>query len=157
MKKIDLAYLAGILDGEGKISIVTNNSGKYRNGKRRKRMQLLVFITNSNEWLINWVFFNFGGTIYKPKKKQSFYKQIYVWQISSAKALGFLKLILPYLKIKKPQAELAIKFQEKKSNNFGLHRHLSDEQMAVEEAEHILMKTYNDRTKKPIEGTLTVI
>jgi hypothetical protein len=40
-------------------------------------------------------------------------KAIWKWCISSNKACQFLSLILPYLYLKRPQAEIAISFQSK--------------------------------------------
>ena len=58
-------------------------------------------------------------------------------------ALGFLKLIYPYLRLKKPQAEVAIKFQE-----LGFRRSghiLVDKEWAITEAHRILMGNLNKK------------
>ena len=38
---------------------------------------------------------------------------IYEWILTHKKAYEFLKIITPFLKYKRPQAELAIKFQQR--------------------------------------------
>ena len=58
------------------------------------------------------------------------------------KSAEFLKLILPYLLIKREQAELAIMFQDEK--HYG---HISEKEAAIKEAQRILMQTYNKRGK----------
>lgn len=58
------------------------------------------------------------------------------WILGARKASEFLKLILPYLKLKRPEAELAIKFQSVKK----MRPIKTDEEMAVEEAQRIMLQ-----------------
>lgn len=98
----DLAYIAGLVDGEGHISVLFANSGNYF---------LHVGITNTNLNVLKWIESILPtGIIYK-KQKYAERKQGY--ELRWAKSLvskEFLTLILPYLKIKREQAELAIEF-----------------------------------------------
>ena len=136
VKGADLAYTAGIVDGEGSIGFVRV--------EQRKRFQLVVSVTNTNEWLIRWLKFSFGGSIYVERRKGKD-KDLWFWQVNARKALEFLKLILPYLKLKRPQAELGIKFTESRPRYLG--RHKTEEERAVDEATYIVMRQYNKRGK----------
>ena len=55
--------------------------------------------------------------------------------------MSLLKVIYPYLRIKKPQAELAIAFQERR------HICLSKQNRVLEAADWILMRKLNQRGK----------
>lgn len=138
-KKTDLAYAAGIIDGEGNIGIYANTS---RNGYPVYRMR--VRVTNTDEGLIHQLKENFEGSIgvqnWAEGKNR---KPAWYWTVSCNPALRFLSLVTSYLRLKKPQAELAIKFQQSRRRQRG--RRLSNNRIAVAEAEQILMKSLNKR------------
>lgn len=138
MKKTDIAYTAGIFDGEGYICL------RRVKRKRMKQCYLLeVGVGNTNEWLIQWLKFMFGGTACLNRSATKHQRNYWQWSIAAKKALGFLKIVYPFLRLKKPQADIAIKFQEAKSHRIsgriGRGIHLTDGELAVEEAQRILM------------------
>lgn len=135
MRKTDLAYVAGIVDGEGYIGISADHRNRYNSN--RPCWRLRVSVTNTNEWLMQYLKFSFGGSI-SIKGGKGNKKPCYDWVLNRGHAAEFLKLILPYLRLKRPQAELAIKFQ---SNISKSTRRLTDEQFAIREAEMLLMKS----------------
>jgi hypothetical protein len=132
-------YTAGIVDGEGSIMITKKSGPTYRRGFI---YQLEVLVVNTNEWLVNWLKMQYGGRINKRRSRRPEEKDCYAWSLSSQQAKRFLEFILPYLILKKPQAELAIQFQ-------GAKRHTglppTEEQMAVEDAQRVVMKTLNQK------------
>jgi len=134
MKRTDLAYLAGIVDGEGYIGITADH--RKRNPKK-PCWRLKVTVTNTNEWLMQYLKFSIGGGTIQLKNSKNL-RPCYQWEIRYGKAAEFLKLIFPYLRLKKPQAELAIKFQASVSKST---RTLTEEQLAVREAEMLLLKS----------------
>jgi hypothetical protein len=92
----DLAYLAGILDGEGSISIC----GSPRNVVR-------VGISNTDEGLIKWLA-SIGGGVSKKTPSPNC-KQCYHWQVYSRfDVRAFLIAVVPYMRIKQNKAILAI-------------------------------------------------
>ena len=129
MKQTDLAYTAGIIDGEGCISI-------YRM-KVFSHLALRVSVSSTDEWLCQFLKFSFGGHIYGPRRR-GHNKPCWEWRITSAGAGEFLRLILPYLRLKRPQAELAIKFQGAKGRS---RKGLTEEERALEEAQKILLSS----------------
>lgn len=136
MKRVDLAYIAGIFDGEGCICL--------RRAKK-KGVALDISVVNTNEWLMQWLKFALGGNFYpvqKEGRRNKNWKPCWRWTISSNRALDCLKLLYPYLRLKKPQAELAIKFQEARR---GSGYSLTDEEKAVDEAQKIVMGEFNRR------------
>lgn len=134
MKRTDLAYVAGIIDGEGCIDVNRRNrpSHKYPDTSLR------VTVVSTDQWLCQMLRFSFGGAVRERIVDKLHQLPQWDWRIERGKASEFLKLILPYLHLKKPQAELGIKFQEAK----GRSTHgLTDKERAVEEAQRILLQT----------------
>ena len=146
MKKTDLAYLASIMDGEGCILI---RKQKYKGMHFGFYYQLVISISNTNEWLVNWVKFTFGGTIYAHRKPFG-YKTVYQWSARANKAKILLEAIFPYLRIKRPQAEVALLFQSTRQHNSG-GKIKSEEAVALDEAQRILIRSYNDRRGHKLE------
>ncbi|MDP2158764.1 MAG: hypothetical protein Q8K68_13770 [Nitrospirota bacterium] len=136
----DLAYTAGIVDGEGNIGIYANRV--LKTGRKLYRMR--VRVSNTNEWLIFWLKSNFAGTAgLNAVEPGHNWKPAWYWTISDRPALEFLEAILPYLHMKKTHAELAIKFQKARPGRTG--RRPTEEQNAIEGAQSILMKSWNVR------------
>ena len=140
-----LAYVAGIMDGEGSVTISKAHSKKTRIG-----YQFVMYVTvrNTNEWLIHWLYFNFGGNVGMSNDnghKRFGSKPIWYWQATSRVAMKFLKSILPYLQMKREQAEVAIQFQERKAyrGTTGNKRLRSNDEWAWQEAQHILIQSRN--------------
>lgn len=139
MKKTDLAYVAGIVDGEGSISLI--NVG--HNPKRT--MTVVVQVANTNEWLVQWLRFSFGGWVTTAKRTEvqaQKWKPCYQWRVTALLAFDFLKLITPYLRLKKPQAEIALQFLEMRG---AAHKKLTPAQHAISEAQKIVMGDLNQR------------
>lgn len=113
---IDLAYLAGFVDGEGTIGLYSN--GWKKNRKNPSRGFRCVFqIVNTNKDIIEWIK-NFLGTSFITKRdprdgKEHLIKnrERYILTLSSVQNVGEIcRVILPYLKIKKRQAELMVEY-----------------------------------------------
>ena len=141
MTDLELAYIAGIVDGEGYISIITNSYiTRYGNPGKQRIMRAGVGMTNP---VIPMMLREaYGGTI-SFRKNGELWKDRYDWNIYSKKALVFLKDILPYLIIKKEQAELAIQFQESKV--VGVHLGLYED--IVQEVRQLKIQELNKRGK----------
>ena len=95
------AYMAGFFDGEGCVTISRPHS--------RSNYQLEVNIGNTNREVLEWIQRNYGGRLH-ALRKPTYYKPYSVWQVSGEEAIHFLQLVLPFLKVKREEAELAIRF-----------------------------------------------
>ena len=137
MLETELAYVAGIIDGEGSIGIYQQKARGYRSKVMR------VTVDNTDEWLIRQLLMWFGGHINRRSDHRGNRKDVWQWYVESKKAGNFLRLILPYVRMKRPQVELALQFQERKHPCRG-H---TEEELALEEAERLLMHKMN-RTGK---------
>lgn len=142
MKKVDLAYIAGIVDGEGSIGI-------YRQHCKSGYLSpvLHISVTNTNEWLIRYLYFNFGGSILHSKRKGNC-KDMWKWKLQSQKAAELIDLISPYLKLKKGQADIAASFQRNRYKAGHHHKPKSEEKKATEEAQRIVMLKLNQRGRE---------
>ena len=103
---IDLAYAAGIVDGEGCITI---NHAKSKQCMRGYFNALQIKVAMTTYQVPYWLLDTFGGSI---REQPTTGKLIYVWTIGSRQASNLLKQLLPHLKNTKLQAETAIKFQD---------------------------------------------
>src|SRR3990167_11382254 len=94
-------YLAGILDGEGYVTLAGRDGGKY--------FTPFVEVCNTRAELIQWLGIKFGGHVnlkVQPKKPQ--YKPCFYWSIAGQKALHVLRMARPYLMLKQEQADILL-------------------------------------------------
>lgn len=104
-----LAYLAGIIDGEGNIGINLSKKGKWQNCDNYK---IRLTISGTDMRLMDWLVENFGGWICaKPIYKKE-HKKSYNWSLMCSKAGNILEMVLPYLIIKKQQALIAVSYRK---------------------------------------------
>jgi hypothetical protein len=89
MKKLhELSYAAGIIDGEGCITLYFRN----KTMPNHRLIILLVDVINTSEWLIQWLKFHFGGSVIAIPSKGNC-KPCWHWRLQSQQACEFLKLI----------------------------------------------------------------
>ena len=124
------AYVAGIVDGEGTITLNAQT--------KRSIFCLRIEVCNTNEWLIQMLHNQFGGIIHFRKSTRIQCKNVWRWIIVSRKAAEFLSLILPYLQLKRPQGELALSFQGRR---VASKRNKSN--AVLDQADKILMLSLN--------------
>ena len=107
----DFAYAAGLIDGEGTIGIYKNKAKSCRCGYR---FYLRVRLGMTNITAPYWLYTIFGGYFREYPNRGWGEKVLYEWGLSPEQAYAFLVSILPYLKTKKQQAQVAIEFQKDK-------------------------------------------
>lgn len=99
----DLAYLAGIVDGEGSFDLKLQVTGS---------LSLTLHIYNSDKPLFDWTVETFGGRLYEIHRKATAlrpqWQPVYDWNIAGQPARDLIERMLPYLKVKPAQARLAI-------------------------------------------------
>lgn len=137
-----IAYLAGIIDGEGSIQI-----NKSRNTSGSYTYFLKINITSTSiEWLFN-LREQWGGigsfhveSPEKRAKKSPKWKPRALWDLHQKNARAVLEVILPYLRIKREQALLALNFR---TNSRG--RYMVPELREHQEQSMVRMKKLNFR------------
>jgi len=132
MNNLHVAYIAGLLDGEGSITV----SQSFCKARTR-RYELQVSIVNT--WLepLLAVKAQHGGSIHSRKNFR--FKPVYHWSVGQRAGECFLRKVLPYLIIKKQRALLALDFMEKKHGKPG---------QKLDKAELELRKSYYEQMKK---------
>jgi len=135
-KREKFIYLAGFLDGEGSI---TGWCAKEQ--KKRGVYNLKIYTTSTNKEVTEWIKSNFGGLIYvnRSPSRKPHWKTSYIWCIERPKTKEFLEQILPYLIIKKKQAEVALKLRETFSKRYrNLPKKIADLRYSLIQELHIL-------------------
>lgn len=133
MKEIDLAYIAGFIDGEGCIGVLKRQRKHYS-----PEYHIYVSVGQNDGNIMDILYSYFGGAIHHVKRDGS-----YMWNVSYEMAYKTLKQIYPYLKYKKPQAELAISFYEKAipdRHQKGMGGRLKDDELKRREGLLIRLK-----------------
>lgn len=115
-KKVDLAWAAGILDGEGYVSI------RRGTGRNLAFLQVGVNITSPEVVKRLRQVFQRGCVSRTTKTKAG--KRVHKWAVVSQDAAAVLRLVLPYLVIleKRRQAQVGLEFQAQKRPGPGTIR-----------------------------------
>src|SRR5205807_7611595 len=108
--EMDKKYIAGIFDGEGWVRISRQKHPKYNH----IRYQLYTGVNMVCPDVVSALHKQFGGTFSISPRRKNTHRTLFVWVTSGHGSVRFLKTILPYLRIKKVEAELGIQFMEKK-------------------------------------------
>lgn len=102
----DLAYIAGFFDGEGHCGLTKSNAST-------NSVRIHVVITNTNRDALMWIYRTIGlGMLDEQSKGNLRHKKVYDLRFPASHRVKFLKLIQPFLKIKKRQVELMLEFCE---------------------------------------------
>jgi len=113
MKKIDIAYIAGVMDSDGYFTIKksTYNMRKFKDRKNPQYSEKCG-IKQVQSQAVKFIYENFGGyyRIEKPSSENG--KPLYAVQLMNKKAHTFIKIIYPYLRIKKSQAQILLKLRQ---------------------------------------------
>ena len=114
MKKSNWSYLAGMIDGEGCIT-VTKGCRYWQSASGEKIKYpaycLQITIVNNSLALMKFLISHFGGTYYYHVRKNPKAKPGFIWMPKGRKNRENLLLaIIPYLVIKVEQAKLALEF-----------------------------------------------
>ena len=107
----DLSYIAGVIDSDGYIGLTKGQ--EYRRGNHITiQIRPVITLTQVQTGAIYFIRAIFPGHYYEHIRDGSKnWKTIYVWGLGRREDVSsFLTQILPYLKIKKRQAELVIAY-----------------------------------------------
>jgi hypothetical protein len=101
---IDRARLAAFIDGEGHIRIKGCSKGRY---------QISVSVTNTNPVLVRWCreVTGIGHIFASDRNRGSGHKVCFRWECASRQAAIVIEAIMPYLILKRAQAETTLAFQ----------------------------------------------
>lgn len=89
--EINHSYAAGLIDGEGTITLSKNKSSdKFR--------KPAISVSSTTYELLQFLKNHYGGSISRHKTYQDHHKESWSWKLSYNKAIDFIQIILPYLK-----------------------------------------------------------
>ena len=130
----DLAYIAGFVDGEGHILILSANTGTS--------FVAQLGISNTNVEILEWIQEIFGGYIYDKQKVKGRKQGYQIRWNRRNRVKEILTLLLPYLKVKRAQAEVVIEFCELLDKS---DRSLSGEEFSICQELHYGISLLNKR------------
>jgi hypothetical protein len=142
-----LAYIAGIVDGEGSIMIQRQCSESFmaqraERGCFHPHYAVGVRIGMCERVALDLIVDELGIGKVMEEKPYHHKRPMFRWMIRAKEdVVKFLQLILPYLRVKKKQAELAIKFMEEWVSFNGIR--LTPEILAQREAAWAEMRKLN--------------
>jgi hypothetical protein len=99
VKDTDLAYLAGIIDSDGYISVGRRHYSKSNRDYFYGKIGFTQVTPQAFELMIQ-----LGGGVRQERPALPGRRPIFRWEASSRRANTILRLLLPYLRIKKEQA-----------------------------------------------------
>jgi len=151
-KETDLAYIAGIIDGEGTVGIYKKKpKNEYQSPGYRER----VAISSSNLEVLNYINKFFPGVIAKNTRYSSKHSPMFRLEYHVLRAIPILEAVSKYMIIKKKQAEKVLAYRKaitpidpKKSKSFGPQR-LSSKEIALRESYYQELKKLNLRGVQP--------
>lgn len=102
----DAAYIAGLIDGEGSIMLVTRNHGVS--------CHLRVTVSSTHEGVLRWLAVVTNvGKVYRLNLGTARHKPSLAWRAHGDGALTLLTQIAPYIKIKPEQVALGIETHQR--------------------------------------------
>ncbi len=124
----DLAYCAGLMDGEGCITLTRDSESNYR---------LRVKITSTEYSVLTWLQEHFGGSIILSRKETDNNKESWDWYCKTEDQVVFLFGILPYTIIKRAQIIEALNYHFEKQNGGKL----TEDEFALRERYYMKLKS----------------
>lgn len=116
MTDTELAWAAGVLEGEGSIRI--------NKPTRRNMGALLVTVTSTDtDMIVPFVRWWPACMLRQPKVK-AHHRHAYVWVAAARTAAAFLRAVRPFIRTARirEKIELALEFQEQKSSSHAVNR-----------------------------------
>ena len=103
MNEIDIAYIAGLFDGEGSVSYYQRKEKRKGKKKAYNFWVIRCELSMTDQYVVEWMHKVLGvGTVIKrlPTKSWIGKKTQWRWRCCHRDALSFAKLIWPYTQVK---------------------------------------------------------
>ena len=152
-KLAQVAYLAGIIDGEGCFTI---RKKTYKNGRTLYTPRITIAMNTAQP--LDLAFGMSGGSIRARQTTGHNVPYIFVWEISCTKAKRMAQIILPYLRVKIEQARLLINLQTRVEicgKNKNRYNRLPDSELQLRKEMWLEMKRLNSPRNVPPAGAET--
>lgn len=105
------AWAAGLFDGEGCITLVRrppNPATQHRSERWEVRATLGLTVAEPVHWLKE----RYGGHVHLRLEQRTNRKDSTHWQADSRVGVAFVGAVYPFLRIKRPQADVALAYQK---------------------------------------------
>jgi hypothetical protein len=107
LQEKQIAYLAGLFDGEGSVGIY-----EFKKQNKFSNWQFKVEIANTDWRVMKWLENTVGGKVHKKSEGKANWRQGYCWHIQGENAEVFCKLVKPYTIIKTDQIDACLYFRK---------------------------------------------
>lgn len=145
--EMEWVRLAAFIDGEGCITIQRHllKTSKTVRDPSHRAVSLFaeLIIANTDPRLPDWLMRVFGGNIQHSRKNNGKWKSQYHWRVSCAYGCEIIRRAMPFLLLKKEQAQVALALQ-RTMKRVGVKGH-SVEVMAEKERLKVRMHELNAR------------
>jgi len=147
-KELIYSYLAGFIDADGSITITIERSKRKTKTGEKLQEQYCVKLSAHNCKIepIQMLSEEFGGGKIRFKKtgkakNHDNWRPCYEWMITKNKAALAIKLLLPFLLIKKKQAELCLQLDKIKKTHSASKRRWNPELNEKINNQFVLLKS----------------
>ncbi len=97
-----LAYLAGYFDADGCVTVQL---------RRVASVTVSCRITSVNREMIDWFQSSFGGWVACQRQPRQNRREAFSWGLDHVSCIPFLEAVIPYLRLKRAEAEIALELQ----------------------------------------------
>ena len=105
MNACDAAYLAGIVDGEGTVTLTKNNAADMYK-------RFVISVPNTDRGLVEHIHRLWGGKFISRTQRNAAWSQCFVWRVESARALEVAEVIQPFLRTASKRARVDLVLAE---------------------------------------------
>ena len=141
MKKTDLAYLAGFVDGEGCFFIGFFKTISPATGKPGQNYHTVLKISNTCERTMRYLKDKFGGLlrgVNRATRKSGIIRPVFDLVWTGDDLTDLTKALLPYLVLKEPQAKVMLKMRNTFFRGRGRGQTILSEEIKEERHQYFL-------------------
>lgn len=149
----EVAYIAGIIDGEGSIGIYDITTNKK--GKRWHSVLVRITIANTCKDLFEWLIPRLPGcrVYWQAQTRKPNHRMCGRLTLDGTKGIALCERLIPYLNIKRKQAEIAVRFYSE--GNWTPGTRVSKEEWGRREAlRQEFAEVMSKRTDRPLAGRM---
>jgi hypothetical protein len=132
-----IIYSAAFFDGEGNISITRQKAATSKHGFY---YALRLTVAQVDPAPLRIYLALYGGTLKERPATQANHRDAWVWIASAGPGTKALRAMLPYLIIKRAEAELALEFQDRRTSRAGSFISPLAEERQADEDDFLIMK-----------------
>lgn len=111
----NLAYVAGLIDGDGSVGVACQKRGSQQD-RWSYYASVTIGMTEPGKPILEWIHQEWGGSLHPHKVAGERECPAWQWRVSGDKAVAILRMLLPHLKLKAPQARLALEVERIRSS-----------------------------------------